>query len=140
MARGLRELTVAIAGSEPVLIRKPRILNSLSRFSLATGLGGSAPVHEHFQALAAWKPAEEQALIVLARHLIAIERHWVRHRRLPSRLEDLDGDLRRALPLDPATAKPLDYEWDGHGRFKLGYAAPWDKERGRAAWEFPLGR
>lgn len=86
------------------------------------------------QILLDWR-TEAQISTTLARHLVALERHRLRHGSLPSRLEDLDADLRERLPMDAFSGKPLDYAVDGKDGFKLGFSFP-EKPGGRAERRF----
>lgn len=148
MARGLRELTEAVVGTEPeaepgvspLVIREIRITRGLGRFVGASGSAGMG-LHEYQLGSSDQKGKDPQAKIVLARHLIAIERHRARHGSVPWSFEALDDDLRRGLPPDPWTGKPLNYALDEKGRnFTLSRTARWNIKAGRDSWQFPVTR
>lgn len=124
MARSLRK--VADFAENPGTAAFEELMKSAKAASYASRLvehGYPAEFVMH------WRP-EARVRGVLARHLVALERQRLRHGALPSRLEDLDADLRERLPVDAFTGKPLDYATDGKGGFKLGFTSP-DHPRGR---------
>ncbi|WP_035606570.1 hypothetical protein [Haloferula sp. BvORR071] len=136
MARRLTGLADVVDRPQLEAIRELGRSEALSNFMRSAGAVPQSRSYDYHSGLGHWQADYSMANVVLARYVIAIRRQVLRHGKVPAKLEDLDGDLRTKLPVDPLSGRALEYAVEG-GFYTLGYSAAWakgGKETVRFTW------